>query len=81
MRAGTDGRGPDKRVGVGQSRPRGAYRPNRPDRGRTWAGMTHPSDDVADLGERGEARQKHWRTDYGAQVITPDVWATPWDVS
>ncbi|HLZ08559.1 MAG TPA: hypothetical protein VKT80_08230 [Chloroflexota bacterium] len=43
--------------------------------------MTHPSDDVADLGERGEARQKHWRTDYGAQVITPDVWATPWDVS
>jgi hypothetical protein len=53
--------------------------PTGPIRGRIWAGTTHPSDYVADLGARGEAWQEHWRTNYGARVITPDVWATMWD--
>lgn len=53
--------------------------PTGPIRGRHWSGQGHPSDYVADAGERGEAWQAHWEHDYGARVVTPDVWGALWN--
>ena len=53
--------------------------PTGPISGRAWAGTSHPSDYLADSGERGAAWQAHWERDDGARVVTPDVWAAPWD--
>jgi hypothetical protein len=53
--------------------------PTGPIRGRLWAGPTHPSAYVADLGEHGAAWQAHRAQAYGAHVLTPDVWAATWE--